>query len=201
MMLLPSNNNTPTNTTTDSDSTSLIKKINDTNPWWKELFGTSRNKDVKHDSTGSKRRDSMNGNSTHTTGDGNENTGDSSTRNSLRFRGHITIERTISNRKEHLTKLNKLSSNKIETHHIEKTLSKLDEWCYPWIQYGKSVVSTWSILAFVQSLFDLFLFMIWSGAAIDPITERKQFPEYIQILIKDGVDLNTSTAKVTLDKK
>ena len=87
-------------------------------------------------------------------------------------------------------------------HHSVHNWGKLvlDNFCqqiYSWCDKVRS----WSWPSFLNSCIDNLLFMVWTGAAIDPMTEREQFPEYIQILAKDGVDLSTSTLKVVHEVK
>jgi hypothetical protein len=43
----------------------------------------------------------------------------------------------------------------------------------------------------------MFVFIVASGAVIDEETEKQEFPKYIQILARDGVDLHKVTAKIT----
>ncbi len=64
------------------------------------------------------------------------------------------------------------------------------------MNYLKDWVASWSFAGFLHRCLDVLLFLCCSGAAIDPAKKKQQFPEYIQILNKDGIDFNTATAKV-----
>ena len=65
----------------------------------------------------------------------------------------------------------------------------------------KRWLASWSFAGVVHHCLDILLFITCSGAVIDPAKKKQQFPEYIQILSKDGIDLETNTTKVVREWK
>ena len=87
--------------------------------------------------------------------------------------------------------LNADRSRSTNMRRFERALSK---------HWDASVNNKWfDYKSWYRLFMDVLLFALFTGAIVDRETEKKQFPEYIQILAKDGVDLSTSTNEVKVD--
>jgi hypothetical protein len=98
--------------------------------------------------------------------------------------------------KELLTKsVNQLPQKNVCQDWLER--SSYQQWKRCW----QSCLKWFSFRVILRSVYRFLLFVVSSGTVIDKKTEHSQFPEYIQILAKDGIDLHKVKAKVSLASK